>query len=287
MGGMHTLKWPLCTPPEYVKNLIPIATSAYQGAWGISWSETQDRAIRADAAFNGGWYHPIPECQPRQGLGVARMIGMLTYRSSESFEARFGRRTTSSAKPRTTNARPSPPLLETKITALNAEGFDEKPRAGCFSAQAYLQYQGDKFLDRFDANCYLHLLAKMNTHDVSRGRDCDSDLDQAPTYEHLKHIFKAVPNAALVIGVQSDLLFPLQQQISIAQCLPKAKFVALESNDGHDGFLLEFTNLNQIIMAHLKSRCAWLYEEPALLTEEDQKGHPMDSIFGEVESIQC
>jgi homoserine O-acetyltransferase/O-succinyltransferase len=287
MGGMHALEWPLCTPSDYVKNIIPIATSAYQGAWGISWSETQDRAIRADATFNNGWYHPIPACQPRSGLGVARMAAMLTYRSSQSFESRFGRRATSVAYRQTkSTAFPSPPLSETGIAATTAECLDETPDAVCFSAQTYLQYQADKFLDRFDANCYLHLMAKMNTHNVSRGRDCEDELDQVPTETTLQHIFSAIPKSALVIGVQSDLLFPLRQQIAIAQCLPGATFIALESNDGHDGFLLEFENLNQIISTHLRARCAWLYEGPILQIEEDQL-YVVDSVFGEAESIVC
>jgi homoserine O-acetyltransferase len=287
MGGMHALEWPLCTPAGYVKNIVPIATSAYQGAWGISWSETQDCAIRADATFNNGWYHPLPECQPRGGLGVARMAAMLTYRSSQSFESRFGRRATSSSYRKTTStAFPSPPLSDTELAATTIECTDEASNAVCFSAQTYLQYQADKFLDRFDANCYLHLMAKMNTHNVSRDRDCDDELDQVPTDTTLKHIFNAIPRSALVIGVQSDLLFPLQQQITIAQCLPEAKFVALESNDGHDGFLLDFENLNQIISAHLRERCAWLYEGPVLQIEEDQN-YVVDRVFGEAESMVC
>lgn len=239
MGGMHSLEWPLCTPRGYVRNIISIATSAYQGAWGISWGETQRQSIYADSSFRAGWYDPTPEGQPRRGLGVARMIGMLTYRSCDSFEARFGRKSAVPTKrPVISEALPTPPVSESGSTTSDLNEPRETTFGPQYSAQSYLQYQADKFLDRFDANCYLHLIGKMDTHDVTRGHVSDGDHNATPLAETLRQSLSAVPAGALIVGVQIDLLFPLQQQVTLAQCLSNATFHVLDSRDGHDGFLL-------------------------------------------------
>jgi homoserine O-acetyltransferase len=287
MGGMHTLEWPLCTPSGYVRNIVPIATSAYQGAWGISWGETQKQAICVDPAYCAGWYTPIPEGQPRRGMGLARMIGMLTYRSSNSFEARFGRRCAVSRKSvAVVDDLPTPPLSETGSATSTTEESQGTPRQSQFSAQSYLQYQADKFLDRFDANCYLHLLKKMDTHDVARDRVLGGDIQSTPTLETLTQPLGTVPRGALVIGVQSDLLFPLQQQVSIARCLPGARFEILESPDGHDGFLLEFKQLDEMIKEHLRRASPQFYEGPARSVETDGHMPVADSVFGELENVE-
>jgi homoserine O-acetyltransferase len=281
MGGMHTLEWPLSTPPGFVKNIVPIATSAYQGAWAISWGE----AICTDGIFNGGRYEPVPESQPRAGLGVARMIGMLTYRSFDSFEARFGRRASSPMKrPVNIDILPTPPLSDAGSMTEDLEDTFLSPR---YSAQSYLQYQADKFLNRFDANCYLHLLKKMNTHDITRGRHGSEGPDQTPTNESLKSSLSTLPKGTTVIGVQTDLLFPLQQQIQLAQCLPDATYVALQSTDGHDGFLLDFDTLNDVITEHLQRRCAWVYEVDTRTSDLSQKAIVVNSVFGELENAEC
>ena len=90
MGGMHVLEWPLCTPAGYVRNIVPLSTSAAQSAWCIAWAETQRQCIQADPNFHGGHY--TDDAKPTAGLAAARSCAMLTYRSRESFERRFGRR---------------------------------------------------------------------------------------------------------------------------------------------------------------------------------------------------
>lgn len=256
MGGMHALEWPLCTTKGYVRNIVTIATSAYQGAWGISWGETQQQAIRTDIGFDGGWYDPTPNGQPRSGLGLARKIGMLTYRSSDSFEARFGREfkynnaktNRDDVTTRVFQAPPTPPLAEESLSSQKI-----------YSAQSYLRYQAAKFLDRFDANCYLHLINKIDTHDVTRDRRCLRTSKETPKIETLTSVFSTLPSEALVVGVKDDLLFTLAQQNTLAKCLPGAKSFTLISSDGHDGFLIEFEKLNSIITNHLQRKCMWLY----------------------------
>lgn len=190
MGGFSTLEWPLCTSQGYVKTIIAITTSAYHSAWGISWGEAQRQCIYADAAYNNGLYSPVPTGQPAQGLGAARMIGMLTYRSYASFDKRFGRR--SASRQQDTEAwgknatLPTPSPSETgsassidhtadtgrdaKRTKLDTEAkritspYEMKPETipPAYAAQSYIQYQAAKFLKRFDANCYIALTTKMD-----------------------------------------------------------------------------------------------------------------------------
>ncbi len=92
MGGMTVLEWPLCTPPGYVRHVIPIATAARHSAWCISWGEAQRQSIYSDPSYNDGYYNL--EKQPQSGLAAARMAALLTYRSRDSFESRFGRKST-------------------------------------------------------------------------------------------------------------------------------------------------------------------------------------------------
>lgn len=153
MGGMQTLEWAACFGPRLVRHIIPIATCGRHSAWGISWGETQRRTIESDPKFRNGRY--TREDPPNDGLSAARMAAMLTYRSRDSFEARFGRRRMESGG----NA----------IDASNARASSTPARA-VFSAQSYLRYQGTKFCTRFDANCYMAITRKMDTHDLARGR---------------------------------------------------------------------------------------------------------------------
>jgi homoserine O-acetyltransferase len=282
MGGMTTLEWPLCTPLGFVKNIIPIATSAYHGAWGISWGEAQRQAIYTDAALKGGWYEPTPEGQPRNGLGTARMIAMLTYRSHGSFESRFSRR--QAATKRTTSIDET--SLPTPLSSLGESSAPiGEPPSMNFSAQSYLRYQSDKFLSRFDANAYIHLTHKMDSHDVTRGR-----LLHPPTYppseSDIRGVLQAVPPKAIVISIETDVLFPPEQQLLLAKCLPEARLVNLKSEDGHDGFLLEFEAMNRVIGEHLRERCPWFYEGEGRMQGVSAEDVRVSSIFGEAEKVK-
>lgn len=286
MGGMTTLEWPLCTPRGYVQNIVPIATSAYHGGWGISWGETQRQAIYSDARFKNGWYEPTPEGQPRQGLGTARMIAMLTYRSNISFEARFSRRPATVAKAIEAAPLPTPPGSHRGIVL---SGCTDDPGPVKFSAQSYLHYQAEKFLKRFDANCYIHLTKKMDSHDVTRGRlaPTSSPLKalHSPGEEGLRRVLSVVPPNALVVSVRSDILFRPEQQLELSRCLPDARFLNLESTDGHDGFLLEFETLNNAIRTHLEEQCSWAYEGEGYSGKWLQLNQRVDSVFGEAETV--
>ena len=133
MGGMQALEW-AAMYPDRVEGAVAIGVGSHHSAWSVAFSEAQRAAIWADPRFLDGAYRPGEG--PDNGLAVARMIAMISYRGRANFESRFGRKT-----------------LE-----------DE------FEIQSYLRYQGLKLVSRFDANTYLRLVDAMDSHDLARGR---------------------------------------------------------------------------------------------------------------------
>ncbi|KAF8908050.1 Alpha/Beta hydrolase protein [Mucidula mucida] len=280
MGGMSVLEWPLCTPPGYVRHVIALATSARHSAWCISWGEAQRQSIYSDPIYEDGYY----TSQPATGLAAARMSALLTYRSRDSFETRFGRKFQIPSSP----GRSSPTTTDSSISSHNDGHRNAKVRDGAqsptpqvFSAQSYLRYQGDKFTARFDANCYIHITRKMDTHDVSRGRRLPGEEEPAA----LARVLSTLPRRALVIGIASDGLFTSTEQKEIATHIPEAELVIIPSPDGHDGFLLEFEQINIHVLKFLHR------EFPEIYATEDVNGHgevegfdvKKTSIFGEAE----
>lgn len=112
-----------------------------------------------------------------------------------------------------------------------------------FSVEGYQRYQGQKLTERFDAATYVRLTQLMDSHDVARGRG---------EYEA---VLKAFQQPALIIGIDSDLLYPLPEQEELAQLIPQAEFRILHSDDGHDAFLIEFEQTNEFIKSFLDSTC--------------------------------
>jgi homoserine O-acetyltransferase len=142
---------------------------------------------------------------PKDGLATARMIAMCSYRSPMSFQSRFGR---------------------------ESDG-------GAFTAQTYLRYQGEKLVERFDADTYLTLLSAMDTHDLGRGR--------GPR----EAILNRIKHKALVIGTSTDVLYPVFETRAMAAAMPNAEFAVLDSPNGHDAFLIETDRLEQIVTTFL------------------------------------
>ncbi|KAF7362840.1 Homoserine O-acetyltransferase [Mycena venus] len=276
MGGMAVLEWPLCTPDGYIRHIIPIATSARHSAWCISWGETQRQSIYSDPGYEEGFYIT----QPASGLSAARMSALLTYRSRDSFESRFGRRAQIKvpAVGNSTLTPPGspPPRIQSpadEAVAAHNDGHHKMPteRPPMFSAQSYLRYQGQKFTARFDANCYIHITRKLDTHDVARGRTTFPDDDSGAALA-IARVLATLPPRALVISVASDGLFTPSEQRELAAHIPGAKLVVIESPDGHDGFLLEFAQINLHVLT---------FFAPADAGEFEVK---KTSVFGEAEA---
>ncbi len=199
MGGMQALEW-AATYPEMVRAVVPIAIGARHSAWAIGLNEVARRAIMADPAWDGGEYQL--ELQPETGLGLARAIAMLSYRSFDSLESKFGR---------------------------------ERIGAG-FEIASYLNYQGVKLVERFDANTYLLLTMAMDDYDIADGRGTPAG------------VLKAMTMPALVMGIDSDVLYPEREAKALADVMPNARYARIASPHGHDAFLIEFSQVS----AHLR-----------------------------------
>jgi homoserine O-acetyltransferase len=198
MGGMQVLEW-AAMYPERVRSIIPIAIGARHSAWAIGLNEVARRSIMSDPAWQNGNY-PLDQ-QPETGLGLARAIAMLTYRSFESLEAKFGRQRVSEAR---------------KLTDVS------------FEIESYLSYQGVKLVKRFDANTYLYITRAMDDHDISEGRGKVSE------------VLRKMKMPALVMGINSDVLYPESEQKELMEYLPNAQYARINSPHGHDAFLIEF-----------------------------------------------
>ncbi len=216
LGGMQALEW-AAMYPERVERAIPIATSGRFSPQGIAYNEVQRRAIMLDPGWKGGEYEDGEG--PRQGLAIARMVGMITYQSDELMARRFGRST------------------EARYTAWPA--FKTR-----YDVEGYLHYQGDKLVRRFDANSYLYLTRAMDSHDLGRGRG---------GYERgLRRIAARV----LMVSVSSDILFPPYQARDVAKRLRDlgrdAAYCEIESPNGHDAFLNDAEKLAPAVQEFLE-----------------------------------
>jgi len=219
MGGMQVLQWGI-EFPSYVKRLLAMATTARESAQGIGFNEVGRQAIMQDPEWNKGDYPK--NGGPRVGLAIARMMAHITYVSDASMDRKFGRKRKTSA-------------LE------NASyNFDVQ-----FEVESYLRYQGESFINRFDANSYLYITRAIDHFDL------------AAAYGSLEHAFAKVEGETLVVGFTSDWLFPPEQNRAIALAMlragKRASYAELATDLGHDSFLLESEELYGLIRGFLDS----------------------------------
>jgi homoserine O-acetyltransferase len=215
MGGMQALEWATRYPDD-VKSVMCIATTHFSGAQQIAFDAVGRNAIMADVRFNHGDYYDSE--MPAAGLGIARMLAHITYLSDESMRAKFGRR-----------------LREREKLSYEFESE--------FSVETYLDYQGAQFVNRFDPNTYLYITKAMDYFDIS-----------AP-YGSLDKAMAAVKCRVLVISFSSDWLYPPYQSEEIVYALTRQEkdvtYCCIESNAGHDAFLLEFNSQKKIVAGFL------------------------------------
>lgn len=216
LGGMQVLEWALMYP-EKVARIIPIATAASHSAWAIAWNEAARRAIVQDPAFQNGGYNE----QPVKGLGLARWIAMISYRSQKSYQDKF--------------ARGGQPCDQ-----INPDFFYSDETAKPFAIEHYLDYQGKKLTARFDAFSYIRITQAMDRHDVTEGRGS------------LDYVLHSIRAKVLCIGIRSDVLYPAEEQKAIARGIKNARYIELDSDDGHDAFLIKNELMNETIAKFLK-----------------------------------
>jgi homoserine O-acetyltransferase/O-succinyltransferase len=328
MGGMLVLEWAYFGK-DYVRNIVPIATSSRHSAWGISWGEAQRQSIYADPKYDDGYY--TFDDPPVTGLGAARMSALLTYRSRNSFETRFGRnipdptkRQTIVEQPRaatpseahfhihndghrvtrsplsrtntnnssgpsgltptslspspTTTAAPEPASLDPQFSSSKTEleattDPGKTPTTTYFSAQSYLRYQGQKFVKRFDSNCYIAITRKLDTHDVSRHRA-----------ETIAEALAMIEQPTLVLGIESDGLFTFAEQKELAEHIQNARLREIVSQEGHDAFLLQFEQVNRYILDFFRDVLPELMSKEVDSAQVEGVGQIVkSSVFGEAE----
>mmetsp|Transcript_14810 Transcript_14810/g.22057 ORF Transcript_14810/g.22057 Transcript_14810/m.22057 type:complete len:272 (-) Transcript_14810:462-1277(-) len=204
----------------FVRTVLPIACGASHTAWQIAISEVQRQAIYADPKWNNG--NPSPDDPPLAGLSVARQIGMVSYRTSMGYEKKFGRKVRNAA----TDDDAPPPSYGSQAP---------------WEVKSYLIYQGTKFLSRFDPVTYIKLTEQMDTHDVGRNR---GGKEKALRNVHIP---------ALVLGIDSDVLYPLHEQKELVSLFPNAELKVIHSEAGHDGFLLEQDQVASYITGFLEA----------------------------------
>jgi homoserine O-acetyltransferase len=214
---MQVLQWAIAYP-DFVKGAIPIATTSHLGAQSVAFDAVGRNAILADANFTAGQYHNKEG--PDRGLAIARMIGHITYLSEQGMREKFGRR----------------------LQGSDRYSYDFNSE---FAVETYLDYQGQTFVERFDANCYLYITKAADYFDLQKD------------YGSLNKAFAGVKSRFLIISFTSDWLFtPAQSEAMVNALAANGKDVSycnIASPYGHDAFLLEPQILGRFICCFLQA----------------------------------
>lgn len=218
IGGMQALEWAALFP-DRVERALVIGVAPLT-AMGLALNHLQRQAIQLDPAWDNGNY--LPQRQPERGLSLARQIAMLSYKSAPLFDERFGRNPNRNGE--------------------DPWGLDEHGgglQGGRFDIAGYLDHQGERFNERFEANSYLAILRTMDTWDPLRGA-----ASAAEAFGHIKARISFV-------GISSDWLFPPESVSAFAAALRSAGVDAdyreMQSSHGHDAFLAEQTELVRLL----------------------------------------
>jgi homoserine O-acetyltransferase len=214
MGGMQALEWAIGYP-QRVERVGILASPESSNADQIALNTVQVDAIQLDPKFAGGDYYGAEDGDgPYRGLALARRMALLNYRSPTELNDRFQR------------------SWQSGISPLGG--------GGRYAVESYLDFHGNKFTRRFDANSYITLVNAMNSHDIGRDRG------------GVAKALARVTARALVVGIDTDRLFPLEHQRLLADLLPSTiddgEVVVISSPFGHDGFLIE----DELVGAHLR-----------------------------------
>src|SRR3954469_642477 len=209
MGGMRALEWAV-THPDDVDRCIVLASTAYATADQIAWCQPQLLAIRSDPDFAGGDYY-ASDRRPDTGLGLARRIAHITYRTEVELDGRFGRQAQLGEDPLRAGDR------------------------GRFAVESYLDHHAAKLARRFDANSYVWLTEAMNSHDVGRHRG------------GLQAALSRVTAHCTVVSVDTDRLYPPRLSDELHAYLPSSTREHITSDYGHDGFLIEEQQVGRIV----------------------------------------
>ncbi|MBI2421198.1 MAG: homoserine O-acetyltransferase [Candidatus Hydrogenedentes bacterium] len=216
MGGMQALEWAALFP-DMVQSVMVIASTHLSGAQQIAFDAVGRNAIQADTAFKQGEYYGTEG--PAQGLAIARMLAHITYLSDESMRTKFGR-------------------------SLRSHDAFKYSFGSEFAVETYLDYQGEQFVNRFDANTYMYVTKAMDYFDISA------------RYGSLDDAMAKVKCKVLVLSFSSDWLYPPYLSEQIVYALTRQEkdvtYCCIQSDYGHDAFLLEVDVLSKVISGFLR-----------------------------------
>jgi homoserine O-acetyltransferase len=219
LGGMQALEWAILYPDQ-VDAIVPIASTHALQPQGVAWNAIARESIMRDPAWQGGHYYGTGRA-PEAGMGVARMVGHVTYLSAMALDEKFGRRLQSSDDIRYTITEPE------------------------FQVESYLRHQADSFVRRFDANTYLYTSRALSYFDLARQHGGS-----------LARALAGVRARTLLIAFSSDWLYPPDDSRQIADALHglgrAAECHVIEGPYGHDCFLLEEARQTPIIRSFLE-----------------------------------
>lgn len=216
MGGMQAMQW-VIDYPSIVKKVVLIATSSTLSPQAMAFTSVGRHSITTDPKWNQGSYNSSD--QPEIGLGIARMIGHITYLSEQSLIKKFGRK------------------------LQNSEDYGYSMESE-FQIESYLKYQGHKFTKQFDANSYLYLSKALSYFDIEK------------SYGSIEKAFEKTQSDFLILSITSDWLYPTEQSKALAFKLLKLNknisFCEVKSDYGHDSFLLDEKKFSSLIKPFLE-----------------------------------
>ncbi|MFT5136522.1 MAG: homoserine O-acetyltransferase [Arenicella sp.] len=218
LGGMQVLQWSI-TYPDRLRHAVVIAAAAKLSAQNIGFNDVARQAIRTDPEFFGGHYYQ-QDSKPERGLRIARMLGHMTYLSDDMMAQRFGR----------------------NLQQKRQLDFEYRPE---FEVESYLRYQGEQFVNNFDANTYLLMTKALDYFDPAQSHD-----------GALAEALKTVTADFLIVSFSSDWRFSPERSREIVRALHtnnlNVSYAEIESPHGHDSFLLELDDYFKIVRAYMK-----------------------------------
>ena len=218
LGGMQVLQWSI-TYPDRLRHAVVIAAAAKLSAQNIGFNDVARQAIRTDPEFFSGHYYQ-QNSKPEHGLRIARMLGHMTYLSDDMMAQRFGR----------------------NLQQKRQLDFEYKPE---FEVESYLRYQGEQFVNNFDANTYLLMTKALDYFDPAQSHN-----------GALAEALKTVAADFLVVSFSSDWRFSPERSREIVRALHtnnlNVSYAEIESPHGHDSFLLELDDYFKVVRAYMK-----------------------------------
>ena len=254
VGGMNVLEWAK-RHPDHLDRAIVVAAAARLDAQCLALDAIAQRAITTDPNWAGGDYYG--DDRPTQGLALARQIGHVMYLSKSSMDDKFGRRSAGMDAGR--------------------DSFEMDPAAGFFpyrEVESYLDYQGEKFAERFDANSYLYLTRAMDNYDLASGYDGDADA------------LAAFDGEALLVSFTGDWHFTVEQSEALAEAFRATEadvaHHVVDSDHGHDAFLVEPDRVGPPVADFLESGVAGKAVSDTVEADEGDEFAPVhNSLFSQ------